>query len=332
MCRTGGRRCPSSQGGDKLKLANAKRRWKYASERAEAAEAAINTKITTDQYETFKTERDRYRRSARRARAEVGRMIYEQDAGIPTPRERNNIPAPDELGFSMDNNFDYDLDASVVSNERGKRFRGSLSYEEEKTIRYYVGSGFIGLNRGLRDRTLLEDEVNNAPSIENACASIAVLDKMIEQRSKDNEVKSVYRGIEYNQELVAELLRAETGSAVQFAAYTSTSTTKETAREFAQAHKANIENVGLKVGDNYQVIIEMRSRKGMEIAGIEQEVLMPRNTTWRVAGQRLALTKDSSPQVNTYVIQLVDEDYLDELEKGTANVPQSTRVEEKSDV
>lgn len=343
MCRAGGRRCPSSvpRSEDERKLQNGKRRWKYAVDKVEDftrqtneqavsdAHAAGSTKVgvgLSEKYYELRKKRNHYIDVKNQRGAELAVEILRQEAAVePVVLRDRAIPSADELGFTPAISFgatDESIAAKDESIELHNKLAKTFTAEESEALNYYAGSGYREVNRRLRSKDLTDaSEMDKYQA--GAASIIPTMDRLTSGSS--DEVRSVYRGFEGAQ-VMHSIASAEPGSVLEFPSYTSTSTSPSVALMFSQFETGYPEEdyVSESIRDElqYRVIVEMRSRKGYHYAGSEREVIMPRNTRWRVIGKKVHDgDSDFDELKKVIVVQVADEDYLDELEKGTTNSP-----------
>lgn len=311
MCRTGGRRCPSSQEGADRSIPNAKKRWKYAEDRyaqvrAKSKQVSEAEDIDRDlMYKMMRLEGEAEKAVAQH-KTELGRLILKAEAAHERKKfSDREIPSPEQLGFTPK---DAIISGQDPDFESFQDFLGTLNTFQEADVKRYRGRFYSHLNKGLRTGDIEGQPTAVASDTDTMYAMIPTLDKLIEERSKGREVDTVYRGM--GDDGVKMLMDAKDGDVLQFPSYTSTSRSAYTASEFSTFGPYDNEE-----NKNTIVMMELRTRKGMDMLGEEMEVLLPRNTSWRVAGRYVTSTPFA---LRTLVVQLVDEDYLDELEKGTA--------------
>lgn len=328
MCRSGpnARRCPSSFSETNRKLANAKKRWNYATEKFNESSVIDDPEqkyaLDDETFDNFEKQQRKQRNAMAKASTEVGRLKlqYEKEHQIEVLHKRT-MPSPQEIGFEETINFEHnsDLDYEKKLLKAAIEFRKRLSEDEKNVLGSYVGNGYKELNYALRDdSSLINSNLSNIESSDDLCSKVAILDRIIERNSNATEPTSVFRGVK-SIALINSLIRAESGTAIQFPSYSSTSKSAFEALDFAGRHyeAQRTENYNEVERFGRKVILEMRTRRGADIGGVEEEVILPRKTTWRVAGHRVIDYKafQKTPE-KVIVIQLVDDELLNEIESN----------------
>lgn len=352
MCRTGGRRCPSSvpQSDVARRAKNSKRRLDYATKRAEALQEesiAVGRKVKEGVAEVH----DRIAISSKlnaaiaaRNTAAATRMndkiaLEEENSlsQLDTLKQRA-IPSPSEIDFPKDGFAESTALNSKDEDNMWYALNDKLSSPQKAALEHYTGDWAFSINYQLREGYLHKQETpeQTAKRVEwyasRGHSTIAVrldekqhergliiasdMDDIIEKHSTATEPRLLWRGIQGSGK--KDLLEAEVGSVVELPAYTSTARSADEAGHFARMGKED---------STPQVVMEFLTKKGLDIGSAaefhETETILPRNTKWRIAGQYETIKHIRGSDRVFNVVQLVDEDHLNDLDKGTAKDPSS---------
>lgn len=350
MCRTGGRRCPSSvpQSKKALNAKNAKRRLEYATKKIEALEAEHQEVRVAFGVSHARAVSDKLQ-EARRIRNEAAAELVKHDLetvseeATQEPRQRK-MPSARKLGFP-DSGFVYDEGSDFDQEEKmWKELKGKLNSGHLTSLSHYTEDWAILVNYRIRQGNLHRDETeeeaasrrqwyknrkgdNDLPDMRTGdwqanCRRITTdMDKIIERHSGAAKPRAMWRGAQ-NVDQLAEL---KVGSVIDFPSFTSVSRDASSAGRFSAPFPAT--------GGPY-VVMELLTKKGLDV-GIaedhyESESILPRNTRWRVAGHYSGQRKVNGRILPFDVVQLVDEDYLDELEQNEAKTKGTAEKAAKS--
>lgn len=350
MCRTGGRRCPSSvpQSKEALDAKNLKRRLDYAvtqyMKTQVERDAARSAVVADHSEENSKTYNDMLRRldvaSHKRNAKAVEWMKHKLTAEQEHVQERQqvNTPSPKELGFPENAFHDGrevdELEQAAEDSMWNELVSKAKTYETDSLLAYTGEWAFL-VNYQLRRGILHKDDTpeeatlrsdwyatqsggDNPPTKryedwqDQALRIAADVDDIIETHSESREPRVMWRGVKGD---ISEVLReAEVGSTVDFPSFSSAARVANESYHFAVTAG--------KGGREPYIVMELLTQKGLDVGSggdwNETETILPRNTSWRVAGSYESKQVHRGVPVTFMVVQLVDEDHLATFTKGTA--------------
>lgn len=187
--------------------------------------------------------------------------------------------------------------ANLPPNQRSAlAFYMSYDFDNYRDILDYV-RGFKRFEK--EDKEYFDDVVKN---IDVALAE-----------NNTGEERILYRGVAGN--FAEDCLKLPVGSKIAMPGFTSTSPSQTAASIFtdttflSQNIPTDVKFNGKSSTTTAGIYFEMKTDKGMYLAGAEHEHLLPRDTNWIVVGKRL--TKIDGMKQDSVFIQLIDADLFE---------------------
>lgn len=220
-----------------------------------------------------------------------------------------------EWGFSDEPvmYFSANIEDAMMADIEQENIIAELPEGFSEAVADYVGNDYYrALNSMLRtagDEVLSADPETLPPRVRHLRSLVENLDKGLVETEEHAETHTVFRGV--NQDTAGELLKMAKDKTVLdsdkatllFPGYTSASSSADCASWFSEPDS---------MGGG--VLLEMRTKKGLFVSGSEQEVILPRETKWRVIGTRevVLVTDDENAdeefERKRTIIQLVGEE------------------------